>query len=78
MAEISVYETSQALASTITTGVTGVSRAYVQNGEIVVEVPRESLIAVMTTLRDDPRFACEQVMEICGVDWPEREQRFGF
>jgi NADH-quinone oxidoreductase subunit C len=76
VAEISVYETSQALASTITTGVTGVSRAYVQNGEIVVEVPRESLIAVMTTLRDDPRFACEQVMEICGVDWPEREQRF--
>jgi NADH:ubiquinone oxidoreductase subunit C len=26
----------------------------------------------MTALRDDPRFAFEQVMDICGVDWPER------
>ena len=30
----------------------------------------------MTTLRDDPRFAFEQVMDICGVDWPERAERF--
>ena len=30
----------------------------------------------MTTLRDDPRFAFEQVMDICGVDWPERPERF--
>ena len=27
---------------------------------------------VMTALRDDPRFAFEQVMDLCGVDWPER------
>ena len=32
--------------------------------------------ALMTTLRDDPRFAFEQVMDICGVDWPQREERF--
>ena len=30
----------------------------------------------MATLRDDPRFAMEQVMDICGVDWPERAERF--
>ena len=30
----------------------------------------------MTTLRDDPRFAFEQLMDICGVDWPERAERF--
>ena len=30
----------------------------------------------MTTLRDDPRFAFEQVMDICGVDWPQRAERF--
>ena len=27
-------------------------------------------------LRDGEAFAFEQVMDICGVDWPEREQRF--
>ena len=30
----------------------------------------------MLTLRDDPRFAFEQVMDVCGVDWPERAERF--
>ena len=30
----------------------------------------------MITLRDDPRFAFEQLMDICGVDWPDREDRF--
>ncbi len=73
MAEIAVHEKSAALAATISTNV---ARAVVQTGEIVVHVPRENLIAVMTTLRDDPRFLCEQVMDICGVDWPERSERF--
>ncbi len=76
MADIVVHEKSAALAATISTDVAGVGHAFVQNGEIVVHVPRESLIAVMTTLRDDPRFLCEQVMDICGVDWPERNERF--
>ena len=31
---------------------------------------------LMLTLRDDPRFAFEQVMDICGVDWPQRAERF--
>ena len=30
----------------------------------------------MTALRDDPRFAFEQMMDLCGVDWPERAERF--
>ena len=30
----------------------------------------------MTMLRDDRRFACEQMMDLCGVDWPQRERRF--
>jgi len=76
VAEIVVYENTLALAATISSAVAGVSRAFVQNGELVVQVPRASLIEVMTTLRDDPRFLCEQVMDICGVDFPERGERF--
>jgi NADH-quinone oxidoreductase subunit C len=30
----------------------------------------------MTTLRDDPRFAFEQAMDITAVDWPDRAERF--
>jgi NADH-quinone oxidoreductase subunit C len=76
VADIVVHEKAAALAATVATGVAGVGRAAVQNGEIVVYVPREFLLDVMTTLRDDPRFLCAQVMDICGVDFPERAERF--
>lgn len=56
--------------------VPGVTKATVEIGEVVAHVARDSLIEVLTTLRDDPRFAFEQVMDICGVDWPDRAERF--
>ena len=43
---------------------------------MVAEAERRGLLGLMATLRDDPRFAMEQVMDICGVDWPERAERF--
>ena len=45
-------------------------------GELVAHVDRDGLLGVMTTLRDDPRFAFEQLMDVCGVDWPQRAERF--
>lgn len=54
----------------------GVERVYFENDELVAEVARPALLEVMRTLRDDPRFAFEQLMDLCGVDWPEREARF--
>ena len=44
--------------------------------ELALRVRRESLLQVMALLRDDPRFAFEQLMDLCGVDWPERAERF--
>ena len=44
--------------------------------ELALRVRREGLLPVMALLRDDPRFAFEQCMDICGVDWPERPERF--
>ena len=38
--------------------------------------PATRCVALATTLRDDPRFAFEQMMDLCGVDWPERGERF--
>ena len=53
-----------------------VRNVLIDKGEVIVDGDRDTLVALMTTLRDDPRFAFEQVMDICGVDWPEREDRF--
>ena len=76
MADVVVAEQLSALALAISTVVPGISRAFVQNGELVAMVPRDSLLDVMTMLRDDPRFLCEQMVDLCGVDWPERKERF--
>jgi NADH-quinone oxidoreductase subunit C len=43
-------------------------------GETSITVSRESIADVCRTLRD--RFEYQQLMEIAGVDYPEREERF--
>jgi NADH-quinone oxidoreductase subunit C len=43
-------------------------------GEVSIDVARESVAEVLTTLRDD--FEYQQLMEIAGVDYPERAERF--
>ena len=45
-------------------------------GELTIEVPGQALPRVMTFLRDDPKCLFKQLVDICGVDWPEREKRF--
>ncbi len=57
-------------------GLPGVERAGLELGELVLHARVGELPALMLALRDDPRFACEQMMDLCGVDWPERDPRF--
>ncbi|MES2045186.1 MAG: NADH-quinone oxidoreductase subunit C [Pseudomonadota bacterium] len=45
-------------------------------GEVALHVDRESLIATMTALRDTPGLEYQQLMEIAGVDYPDRPDRF--
>ena len=54
----------------------GVVRAAVESGELVVYGERSQVVALLTALRDEPAFRCEQLMDLCGVDWPERPVRF--
>jgi NADH-quinone oxidoreductase subunit C len=54
----------------------GVIGVKILLGELIVDADRDQIPALMTILRDDPRFAFEQMMDVCGVDWPEREERF--
>ncbi|MBV8095345.1 MAG: NADH-quinone oxidoreductase subunit C, partial [Acetobacteraceae bacterium] len=57
-------------------GLPGVRAARVETGETVIEADPKALLQLMATLRSDPRLAFEQLMDVCGVDWPEREHRF--
>ena len=44
--------------------------------ELVVNVDRASIVRVLTFLRDDTNCGFRILIDICGVDWPQREQRF--
>ena len=54
----------------------GVQSAAVEMGEVVVHARTDAVVDVLRQLRDDPRFSCEQLMDLCGLDWPERAERF--
>lgn len=43
-------------------------------GEVTLTVARDELVVAMTALRDELHY--QQLMEIAGVDYPERELRF--
>lgn len=45
-------------------------------GEVQLHVTRDGLVAAMTALRDTPGLEYQQLMEIAGVDYPERAERF--
>ena len=44
--------------------------------EVSVTLRRDRLVAAMQTMRDDPALAMTQLIDICGVDYPERPERF--
>ena len=46
------------------------------HGELCVEVHSESIVKVMTFLRDDINCQFKVLLDICGVDYPERVERF--
>jgi NADH-quinone oxidoreductase subunit C len=46
------------------------------NGELTLTVDREQIVPVLKVLRDDARCRFEVLIDICGVDWPARPQRF--
>lgn len=52
----------------------GAVNARRELGELVVGVAPDGLLVLLTRLRDEFEFA--QVMDICGVDYPQRQPRF--
>jgi len=54
----------------------GVLAVSFDKDELVITADRVRLPGVMTALRDGEAYRFEQVMDICGVDYPERPERF--
>ncbi len=44
--------------------------------ELMVRARRDAIVRVLTFLRDDANCRFQQLMDICAVDYPERERRF--
>jgi NADH-quinone oxidoreductase subunit C len=45
-------------------------------GELTITVKRESIVDVLRFLRDDSQTQFWNIIDICGVDYPERQKRF--
>ena len=45
-------------------------------GELTLEVAADDIVDVLTFLRDDDKCQFEVLIDVCGVDYPEREKRF--
>ncbi|MEM9441609.1 MAG: NADH-quinone oxidoreductase subunit C [Pseudomonadota bacterium] len=48
----------------------------IDRGELTIVVQANSVIRVLTYLRDDTNCLFTMLVDLCGVDYPEREQRF--
>ena len=50
--------------------------AHVAFGELTIVAPAQRIVELLTTLRDSPRFQMQQLIDLCGADYPERKRRF--
>ena len=53
-----------------------VSAYAMEHGQLVVEARRGAVVKVLTFLRDDANCQFQQLMDLFGVDYPGREERF--
>jgi NADH-quinone oxidoreductase subunit C len=55
----------------------GAVRAHsIAFGELTLEIERAEILRILNYLRDDPESRFTMLIDITGVDWPQRETRF--
>ena len=65
------------LAETITAGLSqDVIGTEIDKGELSVRVQRSSIVRALTFLRDDHNCSFKILVDVCGADYPQREERF--
>ena len=70
-------ETLNELGQTIVANSAGAAAGFkVALGELTVQAQPNRIVDLVTLLRDSPEFRFQQLIDICGVDYPERPRRF--
>ena len=46
------------------------------DGELCIHARSEKIVKIMTDLRDDSNCQFKVLLDVCGVDYPERDERF--
>lgn len=65
------------LGDEVAAGLPGdVIRSEIVRGELIVWAERSAIVQVLTFLRDDQRMLFKQLVDLCGVDYPDRPERF--
>jgi NADH-quinone oxidoreductase subunit C len=77
MTEVKPLTPAEELAMHVTGAMPGaVENTVIAFGELTFEAKAGEIIPLMIFLRDDPRCMFQTLVDICGVDYPERAQRF--
>ena len=76
MAEEALRQAAPDAAAELIRALPGVTAVRREVGELVAWTEPGSVFGLLLHLRDAPAFAFAQVMDICGVDWPDRPLRF--
>ncbi len=70
-------ETLSELADAIEGGIAGsLVKMQYAFGELTIVVKRDDIVPVLRFLRDDSQTQFWNIIDICGVDYPERKERF--
>ena len=48
----------------------------VRLNELILKVRKDAIVRALTFLRDDSTVDCKMLVDVCGVDYPSREERF--
>ena len=65
------------LAETISSSIgKSISSYVITNNELILSISSDKIIEVLTFLRDDSSCQFKVLVDICGVDFPEREIRY--
>jgi NADH-quinone oxidoreductase subunit C len=73
MGRLALQDLATHIEAKLGAAITGRTIAF---GELTFMVMREKIVEVLSDLRDDSHCQFEVLIDICGVDYPERTERF--
>ncbi len=77
MSDVAVARPVDALAALVADALGDrIVESRIANGELTVQVHRETIVSVIRHLHDDASLRFISIVDICGVDFPERDERF--